>query len=405
MTVIVLCLLMAGVLPALNIIDKRPATVKKAMQHAVTYLHANIKNTGQFVYRRNLVSGQVDATRYNILRHAGTIYALADYYQDHPISSSERKNLEFASDFLISCCLAPLPDQPDIRSLWSYPDLTGGDHNPKVKLGAAGLALSALTLSRKVGSELDVEAVLRDLGRFLDYMQEPTGRFVSRYNPSRGGKDDTWTSLYYPGEAALGLYYLYEHTGNLNWLRMSVDALRYLSRSRESLDNLPPDHWALIATAKLLHLDDSIMAAVLPDGLEWQSKDGSNSVYKSLLDHAYKIVESILSDQQQRPENLCLGGGFDPTGRVAPTATRLEGLLAALKFVEHGELRTQIVAAAETGIDFLLRAQIQSGSQRGAFTRINPLCNSSHRRAAEIRIDYVQHALSAMLMYQRFWAN
>ena len=60
------------------------------------------------------------------------------------------------------------------------------------------------------------------------------------------------------------------------------------------------------------------------------------------------------------------------------------------------------------GLRFLLRSQITSGEYAGAIPRaIQPLPESHprfnkafNRRATEVRIDYVQHALSAMLQYQ-----
>jgi len=90
-------------------------------------------------------------------------------------------------------------------------------------------------------------------------------------------------------------------------------------------------------------------------------------------------------------------GAFDPDGRTAPAATRLEGLLAALEFLPKDEEHTKIEAAAGRGIAFLLRMQIgsgpYSGGMPGAFaTRVLD--------SSKIRIDYVQHALCAWMRYQ-----
>ena len=80
-----------------------------------------------------------------------------------------------------------------------------------------------------------------------------------------------------------------------------------------------------------------------------------------------------------------------------PTATRLEGLLAAWLVLPQGALRQRVHRAVDDGIDFLVAAQVDAGPYRGAFTRYQPGCLSPESRADEIRIDYVQHALAATM--------
>jgi hypothetical protein len=76
---------------------------------------------------------------------------------------------------------------------------------------------------------------------------------------------------------------------------------------------------------------------------------------------------------------------------------------------DETELRNRILSASAEGIAFLLRAHVSSGEQRGAMPRAFALLETTHpnysiafnRRATEVRIDYVQHALSAMLAFDR----
>ncbi|MFV1994195.1 MAG: hypothetical protein ACC661_02065 [Verrucomicrobiales bacterium] len=70
-------------------------------------------------------------------------------------------------------------------------------------------------------------------------------------------------------------------------------------------------------------------------------------------------------------------------------------------------LRPRVEKSASSGIAFLLRAQVKEGAFVGAtpraIARIDlPFDGSQefNRRATEVRIDYVQHALSAMLAYR-----
>jgi hypothetical protein len=112
---------------------------------------------------------------------------------------------------------------------------------------------------------------------------------------------------------------------------------------------------------------------------------------EELLEYANQVCDSIVHDQLRNPV-APMDGAFDATGRTASVATRMEGLLAALEFLPKDEFRAKVKAAAVRAIAFLLRAQIKSGpyagGMPGAYLAGAP-------GTSEIRIDCVQHALSA----------
>ncbi|MEM8794511.1 MAG: hypothetical protein AAGE61_03000, partial [Pseudomonadota bacterium] len=212
------------------------------------------------------------------------------------------------------------------------------------------------------------------------------GSFYSKYTPSEGGKRGDWVSLYYPGEAALGLVMLFEITGEERWLEGGYRALLRLSQDRRFAGTVPADHWALLATEK-------IWPHISPDERA------------PLAFHARQIVEHILSEQVIS-DDPSFDGGFTPEGRTTPTATRLEGLLAAHTiFAGDERLRRDIENAAMMGADFLISAQINEGLLVGGMPRgtrkiekpQNRREEAFNRRLGEVRIDYVQHMLSALL--------
>ena len=231
-------------------------------------------------------------------------------------------------------------------------------------------------------------------------MQRSDGSFVSKYVPSRGGPDPTWVSLYYPGEAALGLVMLFERDPDPRWLRAAIDALRYLARLRETQAKPPADHWALIATARLLRQPLPALEAAAPPALPWTVRQGQG-LRDLLVAHTERVVDAMLAEQHDLNGLPCLDGGFNAEGRIAPSATRLEGLLAALDFLAQGPRRAAAEQAVSRGLAFLAAGQIEQGAWRGGFPRVSPACRSLSPRANEIRIDYVQHALSALLEEHR----
>jgi hypothetical protein len=188
---------------------------------------------------------------------------------------------------------------------------------------------------------------------------------------------------------------LYEKYPVLTWLQAAAESMAYLTRKREDQNLVEADHWALLATAKLLPLYDRCRQPLPKAAIER---------------HAIQICENILKSLPLKYDHPIRYGSFTEDGRTTPTAIRLEGLLAALGFLtaDYTELRKKMIAAIDQGMQFLLRSQIKSGEHAGGIPRAIHTLPEDHpqfkksfnRRATEVRIDYVQHALSAMLQYK-----
>ena len=173
--------------------------------------------------------------------------------------------------------------------------------------------------------------------------------------------------------------------------------MAHLARSRHGQSIVEPDHWALLATAKLLLLYERLQDALI-------SRDAH-------VGHVVQICHSILRKQPTELFSPRLFGSFSPIGVTCQTATRLEGTLAALTILskEHAGLAARIVVSAEHGIAFLIRAQVQDGEYAGAIPcAIDRLpaeypgnVETINTLATEVRIDYVQHAMCAMIQYAK----
>ena len=302
------------------------------------------------------------------------MYALGMAYKAHP-SPPVAEALARSAVYLQGQYLAPVPETDEL-AVWSQPKPRG----EIAQLGASGLGLVALTAARDAGATSVSLPELQAIGRFVLSLQGPDGHFTHRYSRS-SGLLGPWESLYYPGEAALGLIRLYQVDGSPQWLAAAVKALSYLAASRAGSDRVPPDHWSLIATAELLPLCAQLHLPVPRE---------------QLLHHAVQVVNELLQEQRPQLGNSQLDGSFDSRGRTAPTATSLEGLLAALTFLpaQEAELRARAQSATEHGIAFLLRSQVTSGAYAGALPEA-PSGGSSADRS--LRIDFVQHTLSAYL--------
>lgn len=368
-----------------------PAVLRTAADRSAGYLINACNADGRFAYRINLDPAVEPDPGYNTVRHAGTMYALGQYCQ-HAADPRAKAALLRAARFLRGRCVGPVAGNPNFLAVWSDSELIGGDRPRQVKLGGSGLGLVGLLSVERVEPGFTPMDELRKLGRFLIFMQKDDGSFYSKYYPEKG-RCDRWHSQYYPGEAALGLLMLYEQDPAQRWLHTATKALEHLAYRGSLQESTFPDHWYLLA---------------LQQWFDVAGNQYSTAVQTRLLDHARHLCRDILADQQRQMDVAQLRGCFTSSGRTCPTATRLEGLIAALHYLpqEDEALRRKVRGSVERGLLFLVNCQVIEGPHAGAFPRYKPgfrprNCSAAvEQRLQEVRIDYVQHALSAILTSQ-----
>jgi rhamnogalacturonyl hydrolase YesR len=332
-----------------------------AAQAGGDYLVTQMYEDGSFVYEYNPETDEVPDD-YNILRHAGSTYSLLELYEatnDQKYLASGEKAIAYLINQVISCPMIPAA--------------ACVEEDAEVKLGGNALTILALAKHAEVTGNKGHLSLAERLAAFIVGVQSPSGEF-SVHKMTNGVADD-FKSEYYPGEAMFGLAKLSEVSGDRKWLDAAHKGAHWMITVRDAAvptDELPHDHWFLYALNEL-------------------GKDRQESMY---IDHAKKLTEAIAAAQHvglngdQKDWN---GGYYDPP-RSTPTATRNEGLGAAYElFTRAGEAAFATVGkeTMERGIDFTLRTQDANGG--------------FHESLDEyvIRIDYVQHNISALLAFDR----
>jgi hypothetical protein len=355
--------------------------VDQAIRLAAEYTKRNCGATGKFLYQVN-VKFHRESSHYDPIRHAGAICGLAMY--NHYEADSNSVNAMMRAGGLLRSQYMERGPKPDDKCLivWMFPPANGGPLT--TDLGGNGLGLVAMTEIDKVQPQWMSANDLEAMGQFILYLQKKDGSFNQRYRDQKGPVLN-WECLYYPGEAACGLISLYEMDHSKEWLTAAGKALSYLAKSRVGMQTVPDDHWALMATARLLPYYDP---------------SNCPATREELVQHAVQICQAMLSEQITNAPDPNINGAFNLDGRTAPTATRLEGLLAALEFLpeNQAELKKQIDVSVRRGINFLLRAQIKSGEYAGGMP--GAIAKAGRN---EVRIDYIQHALCAMIRYQKLF--
>ncbi len=395
--IILAALLILAIVTGLVVRPSPPSTdeLAEGIQAGAAYLTANVDANGRFTYLRHLEEPRGYGLQYNMLRHAGTIYAMCMAQELYP-SEENRLAILRAVTYMRQTSLDPIDARGDVLAVWTTPAVTG---NPlRAKLGGAGLGLIALASAERLWPQTVPLEEMQGLGRFILLMQREDGSFNTNYFAGRG-PDGSTISQYYPGEAALGLVMLYELDGNPQWLEAALRGIGYMARSREGDWLVEPDHWSLLATERLWPYLNIVAA--------------NPTIRDQLLDHTRQVTRTILFWKTwYRLVHFTPPGCFVAWGKTTPTATRMEGVLAAANYLppEQRSRRQRLIRASEEGAAFLLSTQMEHGPNKGAIPRAKerrwfylPVQKTGkfNDRALEVRIDYVQHTVSALVRLQQ----
>jgi hypothetical protein len=366
--------------PPTRIIVLSRGTLTASARAGGDYLVRMQKEDGSFHYMYDAATDRSQDDEYNILRHAGTAFSLFDLYA-HTKEARYLTAANRAIDYL-KTRFKPAGESNAVYVL---------DNDGKAKLGANGLALLAMARQLELDPNSADRAASMKLANQILTMQEPDGSFIS-YHRVLGDEPEGSTSLYYPGEAILGLVEFYRHTpAEKRLLDAAIRAADFLIESQREMPELPPDAWLMQALEALHKLK--------PD--------------PKYVQHAIAIAEAMLRDQytgEETPERY-MGdkniGGFGPgEPRSTPAAARSEGILAGYRMARaaNDPRVATLLAALKSSARFQLAHQFTkddvgwlpapeqaAGGFRGSLS------------STRVRIDYVQHNISALLGLAQLW--
>ncbi len=339
----------------------------QAARNGGDYLLRMQKNDGSFHYSYNALHDRFENATYNILRHAGTAYSLFELYN----ATRDTRYLEAANRAVafLKTRFRPLQNKNALYVL---------DFDGKAKLGANGLALLALTEQLQLSPRQASRDDARRLAAMILHLQNPDGSFHS-YHAVRGDEPEGSVSLYYPGEAILGLVRLYQLDGNKQWLEAAERGATFLLASQRKMRRLPPDAWLIQALEALYNLSKN----------------------RRYFDHAMTLAENIVSEQYTAEDGEDYAGAFAPgEPRVTPVASRSEGIIAAYRMAapvkdwRENKFALSLRAAARFQLSqqFIERNHHRLPNPQRALGGFRESLTSF-----VVRIDYVQHNISSLL--------
>jgi hypothetical protein len=352
-----------------------PSQIVEYCKLAGDYLVKILQPNNKWLYEGDLGRDKYFDT-YNLLRHAGTIYALYQlYHVTH--EARYRETADNAWKWLIEQIDR---DKDDAGRPCAYPV-----EGKLVKLGGTGLTLIALAERLRVEkTEADLE-LGRALANHIVRSQNPDGSFQS-YWSYKGKPAKQRRSIYYPGEAMLGLMRFYAHDPDPRYLETVERGAAYHLHERWRILGMdifvPLDAWLMIALDELdrvKHQDDYV-------------------------DYCLMLADQMINDQIDAGWETFYpdyhGGYFPYPPGGTPAGSRGEGLtacyLAALRAGRDvTELREAIARATRFQIERIVRPEFAHlyPNPRRALGAIRE--STLHNGA---RIDNNQHNISSLLV-------
>jgi len=346
---------------------------------AAYYLLRVMDSKGKFTYIYDPIKDRSKGG-YNMLRHAGTIFSMLQYYEETG-DEEVLKGAQRAIKYMLSKVKTFRKNGEEMACL------VEGDY---VKLGGNGLAVLSLAKYMEATGDNRYMPLVKKMGEWMVSVQDESGRFFVHKQVFPEGEVSDFRSVYYPGEAIFALAVLGRLDGENSdkWLEAAERGARYIIEIRDGKKQdieLPHDHWLLY-------------------GMDELSRSGRDKE-GIFLKHALRLARIISNAQYKDSYYPDWIGGFGKNPRSTPAATRMEGIGAAYRMAKRAGLEEEakdILRTFRLGGGFLLRMQI---GPSWAMHLKNPSRSIGGVRRSfsnfEIRIDYVQHNLSALLALQQ----
>lgn len=334
-------------------------SVNESAAQAAEYLERIITPDGSFVYRMDPKTGE-SFGGYNILRHAGSLFSLLEWYeenQDDELRAQIERGLDYVVERSFVC--------PDLKEALCVVE------DGRIKLGGNGLAIVAFAKYELVTGDDSYRATAEGLADWVVATQV-NGVFEKHIISATDGRLEPFQSEYYPGEAMLGLLLLYQVNGDETLKRAAQDGISAIIKDRktQSLSEMPNDHWLLYALNEMDRVDPQLV---------WQHA-------------AQRHAWAILFDIKKQFASV----------RSAPLATRLEGLGAACEIEKRAginwsqSLYRSVLTHGHALLQELQIIDVAVENDEASPRALGGVLGS--KRDRELRNDYTQHSLSAWLV-------
>ncbi|MFC1588424.1 hypothetical protein ACFL54_08940, partial [Planctomycetota bacterium] len=375
-----------------NVLPEPPDVedILTACIEAGRYFDRTVNKDGKFAYYYFPRTDKISNKGYNHLRHAGSAYSVFQLYgqtADDEVLATGDRALKYILRFVPA-----RPSGLEYRYLLDHPRK---NRPSKVKLGGAGLLLLALCEREKHTLDKCYRGLMSDLVSFIVRMQKENGDYYAKYNPEKHEPIPDSFSIYYPGEAALGLVEFFKLTGDKRALDSAHRALRFMCSEEHKAHD---DYQASVGRSQYpnnLLIDSWRMMAYR---LVWELTDDTSLAEECLL-----LADAMIIHQYQEESGCAsdfVGGPKFPWPKVIASGSRKEGLTAAWHVAKKMDRNHErILKAIAESTRFCLNQQYRPENSYFLKNKTGLGGIRTGLLTDAIRNDSVQHNLSGMLAY------
>ncbi|HBF29768.1 MAG TPA: hypothetical protein DDW73_09120 [Rhizobium sp.] len=289
-----------------------------------------IRDDGSYIYKYKL-GDPTHSDKYNILRHAGCVWALNTF----SINESKNPRIDLALRYLLS-------------KMETGPNGIGTciPEDDSIKIGANALALLALLSTDRPEQ---YKSTIDGLISYMFSQQKRDLDFVHKVDRHSGQATDFYSD-YYTGEVLFSLVKYAIVFSDADVLEKAERAL--IARLKQRYGIKQHSHWMMYAASTMFQIRPSY-------GLIWYTKN---------------FIDEVVNNN-----------GYRTWGRGTPIACRTEALLSALDVAQRASFPEYYIANVIGEISKNIATQAEYHLPNGGF--------SGRKNNNIVRIDFIQHHL------------
>ncbi|MEM9067885.1 MAG: hypothetical protein AAGE52_05240 [Myxococcota bacterium] len=348
--------------------------LRQASVEGAEFLLRHQKTNGQWTYVYNGATGAPRHEAYNIPRHSGTTYFIAQVDRYHGLPAARAGAIR-ALRWI---------DRTSIRSCGEHPCV---EQYGRADVGSAALTVVAAAEVLAKAPDATAQRLVEGLTGFLRSLQREDGELMHEYDVRAQEPIDV-QHMYYSGEAAFALLKAHEVLGDEANLEAARRLMGHLTGAGwnflGSRYYYGEEHWTCIAAGEARERIES------PEGLDFcQRWFGFNDAlqYREGQTH-WEVAGSY-------------GVGPLIMPRLTPVGSRTEAFVSTYQLVKHhGQPTDEIRALVERGLGMLLRWRWAPGPTH---LLADPMGAHGGMPGSPVdlnaRNDFVQHAGSAWIRW------
>ncbi len=367
-----------------------PALTRASLQHATEQAAAYIARMqgedGRFVYRLEPFLGSAHMNGFSLARQAGTTAALCE--SGALAGRADVAERAASSLAMLSSTMVELGEHAALH----YPPPSPTRKVNTLTLGDAALPVIAFLRCRPhVGARFD--ATWAPLVRFLLAMQRDDGSFAMQWNATTNAPNEGPDMLYAAGQATLALVLAEQAVQHEPNIELAGESLHYAVQ--RAMTYYARTYWQGFHRAYFFVEENWHCLAARAALASHRHPD-----YEQFCLDYVAFKSRLILDEESAVDTDFLGGyGFGNVFVPHNTGTSGfgEAVAAALALrAARNEDDTHERATMRLVLQFLLHHQTRAPSCFACQTSDAEGGFSEHMASPHIRIDYVQHALSAM---------